>query len=87
MLTVTLTDEQANLLTFYITLTAGYRKGEMETCQKVGAELNEDGYTLKYPNIAANATWWEKANKTLEGIKEAIDKAPHNDEKLFPLMP
>ncbi|MDD3926821.1 MAG: hypothetical protein PHT33_09205 [bacterium] len=86
MKTITLTGEQANLLAIYITMTTNYRKRETEACRELGEEKNDEGM-LRYPNMAANANWWEKANTRLEEIKEIIDKAPYSDERLFPLMP
>jgi hypothetical protein len=84
--TIHLTGEQANLLVIYITMTTNYRKGEMEACRELGEEKDENGM-LRFPNIAANATWWEKANKQLEGIKDIIDNAPCSEDKIFPLLP
>jgi hypothetical protein len=87
MKTITLTGEQASLLVMYIIMTTNYRKGEMEACRELGEEKKDDGITLKFPNIAANANWWEKANTRLEEIKQIIDEAPYSDERLFPPMP
>ena len=84
--TIHLTGEQANLLVIYITMTTNYRKGEMEACRELGEEKDENGM-LRFPNMAAIATWWEKANKRLEEIKDIIDNAPCSEDKIFPLLP
>lgn len=84
--TIHLTGEQASLLVIYIMMTTSYRKGEMEACRELGEEKDENGM-LRFPNMAANATWWEKANKRLEEIKDIIDNAPDSIDKVFPLLP
>jgi len=84
--TIHLTGEQASLLVIYIMMTTSYRKGEMEACRELGEEKDENGM-LRFPNMAANATWWEKANKRLEEIKDIIDNAPNSIDKVFPLLP
>ena len=69
--TIHLTGEQASLLVIYIMMTTSYRKGEMEACRELGEEKDENGM-LRFPNMAANATWWEKANKRLEEIGNQV---------------
>jgi len=86
MKTITMTGEQANLLEFYIKITSYYRKSEMEACQELGKETNDEGM-LKFPNQAANAIWWEKVDAQLQEIKDIIEKAPYSDERLTPLYP
>ena len=76
MKTIRLTDEQADLLTFYILITTKYREGEIEACSKLGRELKSDGSTL-FPRMAANAEWWTGTNHELERIRRIIDGAPH----------
>ncbi len=86
MKTITLTGDQAILLTIYITMTTNYRKDEMEACRKLGEEKDENGM-LKFPKMAANAAWWEKTNQRLEEILDIIEHAPHSEDKVFPLLP
>lgn len=40
---VTLTDEQASTLEVYLLITTKYRQGEIEACESLSRELDENG--------------------------------------------
>ena len=73
--TITLTDEQANLLTCYILMTTNYRKGEKEAWESLAKEPEEDG-SLKFPKAPSNAKFWEETEAQLTEIRKIIDAAP-----------
>ena len=73
--TITLTDEQANLLTCYILMTTNYRKGEKEAWESLATETVEDG-SLKFPKAPSNAKFWEETEAQLTEIRKIIDDAP-----------
>jgi hypothetical protein len=71
---IELTNEQWNTLTCYILMTTTHRKEEREAWQKLAAETDENGKP-KFKNAASNARYYENLEKTLEDIRNAIDKA------------
>ncbi len=71
---ITLTHEQANLLSCYILLTTQYRKEEVESWKSLSAEKNLDGTPL-FENAASNATWWSELEGRLTEIREIIDNS------------
>ena len=73
MRTITLTDEQATLLTRYILISTDFRKGEIKECSELGREKTADG-KLRFPNMAAHAAWWIRTHYELEHIRKSIDK-------------
>ena len=73
--TITLTHEQANLLTCYILMTTNYRKGEKEAWERLAKEAEEDG-RLKFPKAPSNAKFWEETEAQLTEIRTIIDAAP-----------
>ena len=73
--TITLTDEQANLLTCYILMTTNYRKGEKEAWESLAKETEKDG-SPKFPIAPSNAKFWEETEVQLTEIRKIIDAAP-----------
>lgn len=71
---VELTNEQWNTLTCYILITTTHRKEEREAWQNLATKTDENGQP-KYKNAASNARYYEDLEKTLEDIRNAIDKA------------
>lgn len=69
MRTITLTDEQANLLAVYILITTQYRNEMREMYTQLATE---------FPNnetFRDNAEWYASTSKRLEQIKKIIDEA------------
>ena len=69
---VTLTNKQWNMLVTYILMTTQYRKGELETWQKLAKEQNANGEP-EFPNAVGNAEFFGRLEVTLDEIKKAID--------------
>ena len=68
---VMLTKEQISALEVYLLISTRYRKDEAKACRELGSELNDDGQ-LKYPNIAANADWWDKTIGIISSILDVL---------------
>lgn len=69
MRTITLTDEQANLLVVYILITTQYRTEMQEMYTQLATE---------FPNnetFRDNAEWYASTSERLEQIKNIIDEA------------
>ena len=81
MRVITLTDEQANLLSTYILISTKYREGEIKACGELSLEKKSDGSTLS-PRMAANAQWWMNTHYELERIRKIIDKCLTEDVTL-----
>jgi len=79
MRTITLTDEQATLLTMYILISTKYREREIKACGELGQEKTADGNPM-FPNRAADAEWWIRLHHEIERIRRIIDKAPYVEE-------
>ena len=62
-----LTDHQRAYLKTFLLMTTQYRKGEIEACEKLAKELDEEGKP-KFPNMAANAAWWSEVDDVIEEI-------------------
>ena len=69
---VTLTNEQWNKLAVYILMSTSYRKGELETWQKLAGEQNANGEPA-FPNAKGNVEFFSSLEDTLDEIKKAID--------------
>jgi len=69
--TIELTLDQSATLSTFLLMTTKYREGELEACRELGKELDENG-NIKYPNIVANAKWWEGAISIIEEIQELL---------------
>ena len=62
-----LTPEQASTLETYLLITTKYREDEIEACKKLSEEVDDDG-KQRFPNMAANAVWWEETHQIIEDI-------------------
>jgi len=62
-----LTPEQSSRLETYLLASTKYREGEIEACKSLGKERDDNG-KLKFPNMAANAVWWEETHQIIQGI-------------------
>jgi hypothetical protein len=72
VVTVNLTPEQANSLICYILASTQYREREQKSCKELSEERNEDG-TVKYPNAAENAKYWEALEDKLTEIRTILE--------------
>lgn len=72
---VRLDDGEAIVLSMFLTMTTRYRQEEAAACRRLSEERDADG-TPKFPKMAANAAWWERADKMLEAIRDRVDAAP-----------
>lgn len=70
--TVTLTNDQWNLLTTFILMSTNYRKGEIEAWEQLSTETNDDG-TAKFKHAADNAKFMKEMDVELEKIRKIID--------------
>lgn len=77
---LTLTDEQASTLEVYLLITTNYRRREVEACERLSREVDENG-SSRYPNMKSNAEWWTKTSGTIEEIEKAIGNAEYKREK------
>lgn len=77
---ITMTHEQANLLTCYILMTTQHRRGELEAWESLAKERNDDG-TPKFPNAGKNAEFYRDLEGSLENIKRIIENAPWEEEQ------
>ena len=80
MRTITLTNDQASILSTYLLMSTNYRKGEYETWLKLSEERTVEG-NAKYQHAEDNAKWWAETIAMLEAVEKAIDKAPYEEEK------
>ena len=71
---VKLDDEEAIVLSMFLAMTTRYRQDESASCRRLSEERNADG-SPKFPKMAENATWWERADKMLEAIRDRVDTA------------
>lgn len=81
MKTITLTEEQANLVAVYILITTKYREGEIEACSELAQEKASDGNSV-FPKMASNAEWWMRTHDELGRIRKIIDKCPMEEVTL-----
>lgn len=70
--TVTLTNEQWNLLTTYLLMSTNYRKGEAKAWDNISEKKDKNG-NIKFPNAKSNKEFWEEMNTELEIIRSTID--------------
>lgn len=69
MRTITLTDEQANLLVVYILITTQYRNEMQEMYTQLATEFPSN------ETFKDNAEWYASTSERLEQIKKIIDEA------------
>lgn len=69
MRTITLTDEQANLLAVYILITTQYRNKMQEMYTQLATEFPSN------ETFRDNAEWYASTSERLEQIKKIIDEA------------
>lgn len=69
MRTITLTDEQANLLVVYILITTQYRNEMQEMYTQLATEFPSN------ETFRDNAEWYASTSERLEQIKKIIDEA------------
>lgn len=69
MRTITLTDEQANLLVVYILITTQYRNEMQEMYTQLATEFPSN------ETFRDNAEWYASTSERLEQIKNIIDEA------------
>lgn len=69
MRTITLTDEQANLLVVYILITTQYRTEMQEMYTQLATEFPSN------ETFRDNAEWYASTSERLEQIKNIIDEA------------
>ena len=69
MRTITLTDEQANLLVVYILITTKYRNEMQEMYTQLATEFPSNN------TFRENAEWYASTSERLEQIKKIIDEA------------
>lgn len=72
---ITMTHEQASLLTSYILMTTQYRRREAEAWAKLAEEREPDG-TPSFKNAKSNADFYRELDGKLEEIRHIIDAAP-----------
>lgn len=69
---VSLTNEQWNLLTTYILMSTNYRRGEREAWERLSTEKDADGNPV-FQNAAGNAEFYARLEVELEKIRNKID--------------
>lgn len=70
--TVTMTNEEWNLLSAYLIMSTNHRKGEAEAWAELATEKDENGQPT-FKNAASNAEFWQKIITEMEKAIKTID--------------
>ena len=73
-ITIELTEQQVKTLDIYLHMTTNHRKRELESCESMAKELDDNG-NVKFPKMADNAKFWKETIEEIKEIQKVIEKA------------